>query len=88
MDDVGKARSRKFAESLCDASWVIDDEAADAQNAVGFWLYSYNLGTGPRLFGQLTLDGYRAMQIGEDLKNLGELQPADVLGATLPSVDG
>lgn len=87
MDDVGKARSRKFVESLCDANWVIDDEAADAQNAVGFWLYSYNLGTGPRLFGQLTLDGYRAMQIGEYLKNLGELQPADVLGATLNAYD-
>lgn len=87
MDDVGKARARKFAESLRHASWVIDDEAAGARNAVGFWLYSYNLVAGPRLVGQLTLDGYRAMQGGEDLKNLGGLQPADVLGATLTAYD-
>lgn len=87
MDDVGKARARKFAESLRDASWVIDDDAAGARNAVGFWLYSYNLVAGPRLVGQLTLDGYRAMQGGEDLKNLDGLQPADVLGATLSAYD-
>ncbi|EKF8205636.1 MULTISPECIES: hypothetical protein [Pseudomonas] len=87
MDDVGKARARKFAESLRHASWVIDDEAAGARNAVGFWLYSYNLVAGPRLVGQLTLDGYRAMQSGEDLKNLDGLQPADVLGATLSAYD-
>ncbi|EPG2634388.1 hypothetical protein VNPA120661_43730 [Pseudomonas aeruginosa] len=87
MDDVGKARARKFAESLRDASWVIDDDTAGAENAVGFWLYSYNLVAGPRLVGQLTLDGYRGMLGGEDLKSLGELQPADVLGATLTAYD-
>ena len=87
MDDVGKARALRYAESLRNASWVIDKDLANAQNAVGFWLYSYNLVAGPRLVGQLTLDGYRAMQSGEDLKALGGLQPADVLGATLTAYD-
>lgn len=87
MDEVGRARALRFAESLQDASWVIDKDSANAQNAVGFWLYSYNLVAGPRLVGQLTLDGYRAMQSGEDLKALGGLQPADVLGATLTAYD-
>lgn len=87
MDEVGKARALRFAESLRDASWVIDKDSANAQNAVGFWLYSYNFVAGPRLVGQLTLDGYRAMQSGADLKKLGGLQPADILGATLTAYD-
>lgn len=87
MDDVGKARARKFAESLREASWVIDSDAAGAGNAVGFWLYSYNLVAGPRLVGQLTLEGYRAMKSGDNLKTLGGLKPHDVLGATLTAYD-
>jgi len=87
MDDAGKARARKFAESLREASWVIDCDAAEAQNAFGFWFYSYNWVAGPRLVGQLTLDGYRAMQSGENLKTLAGLQPHDVLGATLNAYD-
>lgn len=87
MDEIGNARHRRFAESLRDASWIVDDTGAAGSDAVGFWLYSYNLVTGARLIGQLTLEGYRALQSGEDLKALGVLMPADNLGASLAAYD-
>lgn len=87
MDEIGNARHRRFAESLREASWKIDDSEAGGSEAVGFWLYSYNMVTGPRLVGQLTLEGYRAIQSGDDLKELGVHKPADALGATLAAYD-
>lgn len=87
MDEIGQARSRKFAESLRNSNWAIDAGAQDAQNAVGFWLYSYNLSSGPRVVGQTTLEGYRVMQAGEQLQELDGLEPADILGSALHAYD-
>lgn len=87
MDEIGNARHRRFAESLRDASWLIDDNEAGGSDAVGFWLYSYNLVIGPRLVGQLTLEGYRELQSGDDLNDLGELTPANILGSSLAAYD-
>ncbi|EMN3633146.1 hypothetical protein [Pseudomonas triclosanedens] len=88
MDEVTKARSRKFAEQIRNAGWALEAGQGEAITSSGFWLYSYSLDTGPRLVGQLTVEGYRAMSSGELLRLVGpETKPADVLGSFLESYD-
>jgi len=88
MDEAAKARGRKFAEQIQNAGWVLDAGQAEAITSSGFWLYSYRLGIGPRLVGQLTAEGYRAMSSGELLRLVGPgATPADVLGSFIEHYD-
>jgi len=88
MDQLSEARLRKFAHKVDEAGWVRDSGASHFGTGTGFWLYSYNLKTGPRGMGQLTLEGYRAMHSGairNDLRSVEET--VEVLGSTLAAYD-
>lgn len=87
MDEVARARYRKFAEQISQAGWVLDPLQGDIKSS-GFWLYSYSLQTGTRLLGQLTVEGYRAMCSGELLRQLpAGVDPVEMLGAFLQHYD-
>lgn len=88
MDEVAKARYRKFAEQIEGAGWVLDPLQGDGITSSGFWLYSYSLQTGTRLLGQLAVEGYRAMCSGELLRQLpAGIDPVEMLGAFLQHYD-
>ena len=87
MNEIGRARARRYATSLSDANWSVDPSASGGQDSVGFWLHSCSMVSGPRLVGQLTLEGYREMQAGFPAYKLGALQAFDVLGASLSEFD-
>lgn len=43
MDELGKARGRKFAAQIENAGWVLDAGQEDETSSGGFWLYSYSI---------------------------------------------
>ncbi|MBA1265041.1 MULTISPECIES: hypothetical protein [Pseudomonadaceae] len=87
MDELGKARGRKFAAQIENAGWVLDAGQEDETSSGGFWLYSYSIPQGSRLVAQLTPEGYRAMCSGEMLKHAAGLSPVGVLGGALAHYD-
>lgn len=87
-DEVGKARMRKFARQIDEAGWVLDPGQEGTQNAISFWLYSFNVRSGSRLVGQMTIEGYRAMRSGEMFGVKDPSAAAQVLGTVLEHYDG
>ena len=87
MDELGKARGRKFAAQIENAGWVLDAGQEDVTSSGGFWLYSYSIPQGWRLVAQLTPEGYRAMCTGEMLEHAAGLSPVDVLAGALSHYD-
>jgi len=88
MDEVGKARGRKFAAQLENAGWVLDAGQEEVTSSGGFWLYSYSITQGSRLITQLTSEGYRLMRSGDMLRQVPGMSPVDVLGGALSHYDG
>lgn len=86
--DEAAARGRKFAEQIRSAGWVLDADQSQTIISSGFWLYSTSLSSGPRLVGQLTVEGYRAMRSGELARVVGKsVNPVDLLGHFLQHYD-
>lgn len=63
MDEVGKARGRKFAAQIESAGWVLDAGQEDVTSSGGFWLYSYSIPQGSRLVAQLMWDANKVSSL-------------------------
>lgn len=88
MDDIKRQIQKRFEQQANAAGWRAHlPPISETETLVPIWLYSVNPISGPRIFGQLSLKGYRDVKDNRANLRVNGREPWDVLNAAIVEFD-